>query len=165
VILPDGRAVHPTALEEARLVVDDDRLVRIEKPGDLPVRRRLFIGGQLGGASAAQALLRVRVVGPLSVEVASLLVTGSAGLVYDAPVVGNVSIYAGAGAAGVVLPRGKSIAYGHARLGAGFRSRARNLWFGVDGGAWFGGFDKSVDGIRDWRVIWPIPGFTLLHEL
>jgi hypothetical protein len=163
-VLPDGRAVHHTALEEVRLVVDDDQLVQIEKPGDLPARKRLFVGGQLGGTSLLQPVLRFRVVGPLSVEAGFMLISGSAGLVYEVPVMGNVSIYAGVGAGAFLLPR-RVIEYGHARLGVGFRARTQNLWFGVDGGAWLGAWGKSADGPDDWRVAWPIPGFTILHEL
>jgi hypothetical protein len=127
-----------------------------------------------GGTAFLQIILRSRLIGPLHGEVGFLLLppaiaNGSAGLLVDLFVSGNLSSYAGAGAgfgfgAGD-SPGGTSTLY--FGLGFGYRFNERHLQIGVDAGAWYGAMVQTGGGVpteRD-RILWPMGGVALLYEL
>jgi hypothetical protein len=167
-VFPDGMEVHPDQLEAARLVVNGEPLTRLEPHSDVPSGKRSMIGMQLGGTAFLQALVRVPVVHGLSFEAGLLPYThalnGSAGFVYERPLVGNLSTYAGAGVGFGATVYASYIAFGHGRLGLGHRFKDRNLWLGVDAGVWVGVADAGIEDTTRYRFLVPMGGLALLHE-
>jgi len=152
-----------------------------------------MIGAQLGGTAFLQLLGRIRVAGPLYTE-AGLFVwgptpmaNGSAGVVVDVPILGNLSTYAGAGLGfgwtteenmrpgceekigeDCILTANAYLGFGHSRVGLGYRLPDRGIRIGVDVGFWYGraGDDGGIDqtaGSHPFLI--PMAGFAVLHEL
>jgi hypothetical protein len=191
VVFPDGTGVNPEELESARLVVRGERLTRLASAGKLSASERWLVGAQIGGTGFLQGVARLRVVGPLHLEVGGLafgppaMMNLSAGVVVDIPITAQLVPYVGGGGGyGVMInetvdpecgaePQCRIIAvadtitFGHARLGIAYRFVDRHLRIGLDGGLWYG------THVEDWepgpkhedRLLWPMAGFSILHEL
>lgn len=105
VVFPDGRQVHTAEVDSARVVVHGEDLARLEAKGDQAARKLPMLGVQMGGTGFLQAMVRMRVIGPLYFELGGfllpigpqLMVNGSTGLVLEVPIAGDLSTYAGAG--------------------------------------------------------------------
>jgi len=169
-VLPNGSEVHPDQLKSTHLVVHGEPLERLESHWDSRTKRHPpMIGFQLGGSAVAQILGRINVVGPLYAEVGFFAwgpepaANGSAGVVVDLAIVGNLSTYAGGGGgfgAGVSSYAG----FWHGRVGLGYRFPDHSIRIGIDGGFWYGlkGDDETA-GSDEFLI--PMGGFVLLYEL
>jgi hypothetical protein len=192
------RQVRLSQIAAAELEIDG------EPPGPLPTSqstrgdrplstRRLYLGGQLGGSSYVQAIVRLRLVGPLLVDVGAggfVLPPGGAGGcasvggVIDVPVYRRWSLYGGGGVGAGSVFGGDgggagttSTAYQYARVGVALRLGIDQLvQMGIDGGFWRGRiyqqddrYDEATDAHQHTestrQFLWPMAGLFIAKAL
>ena len=194
---PNGERFPTSELTSAELVIEGEPLASFkgwnETSGERPLStRRSAFGFQLGGTSFFQLIYRLRLSGPLLLDLGGfgfVLPPGgaganvSAGLVVDVPLGRRWSIYTGAGGAAAFLFAGdgegtgtSSEAHLYGRLGFAVRLGPEHRdQLGIDGGVWYG-VKRSDDERRPEdnvttethersRLLWPMAGVFYLRAL
>jgi hypothetical protein len=188
---PNGQRLRSSELTSTELLIDGEPLASVKgwegTKGERPFStRRAAMGFQIGGTSYLQLLYRLRVFGPLLLDMgaAGIALPGGAvgnvsgGLVLDVPLGRRWSIYAGGGGGAAFVFAGDgegtgttSEAYVYGRLGFAVRLGADHLdQIGIDGGAWYGNHQITEDGAdgrhsETSRFLRPMAGFFFLHAL
>ena len=188
---PNGQRLRTSELTSAELLIEGEPPASLkgwekrtlERPFST---RNAALGFQIGGTAYLQLLYRLRIVGPLLLDLGGLgfaLPGGaggnvSGGLVVDVPLARRWSIYTGAGGGAAFIFAGDGEgagttgqAYYYGRLGFAVRLGVEHLdQLGIDGGAWYGKLyerDHSVEGTSssEQRFLWPMAGVFFLHAL
>ncbi len=189
---PNGQRLRTSELTSAELLIEGEPLARLEgwekRTGERPFStRNSALGFQIGGTAYLQLIYRLRMFGPLLLDIGGagfVLPPGGAGgnvsggLVVDVPLVRRWSIYTGAGGGAAFVWAGDgegtgttSQAYYYGRIGFAVRLGPEHLdQIGIDGGAWFGKLydqDDRVEGTSksERRFLWPMAGLFFLHAL
>lgn len=192
---PGEQPLRVGDLQRVELGVDGEAPDGVRRGRPRPDRhawsyRRFALGLAAGGTSFGQMVLRVRVVGPVLIDLGALALgaaggfgaNGSAGLVLELPVARRWSVFAGGGVGGAgyvagggngSAAGGRAYFYGRggiaARLGLDERDQ-----LGLEGAVWSGKESQQEDtegpsgmetSTRSARFVWPVPGIFWLHTL